>query len=58
MNKGDKVTYQQFQKGIIKSVKSPAQVYVVYQCAGNWDRFEEYTGVLTNMVDLKEGWAN
>ena len=29
-------------------------VFVVYQCDGNWDRYEDYTGCATNMRDLKK----
>ena len=27
-------------------------IFVVYKCAGEWDRFKEYTGVATNPKDL------
>jgi len=28
-------------------------IFVVYKCAGNWDRFQDYTGVATNPKDIK-----
>jgi len=27
-------------------------IFVVYKCAGEWDRFKEYTGVATSPEDL------
>jgi hypothetical protein len=27
-------------------------VFVVYKCAENWDRYEDYTGVATKIEDL------
>ena len=31
-------------------------VRVVYNCAGDWDNFKNYTAALTNLSDLKLGW--
>ena len=31
-------------------------VFVVYNCAGEWDRYEQYTAASTNFRDLKKGW--
>jgi hypothetical protein len=28
-------------------------IYVVYDCAGDWDRFEEYTAAATDPEDLE-----
>ena len=39
------------EKGRIKSYNSKF-VFVVYKCAGEWDRFKEYTGVATNPEHL------
>lgn len=70
---GDKVHYQpahygsdNFENGIIKEIPSFAadeshahfnSVRVVYNCAGDWDNYENYTSALTNIRDLKLGWA-
>jgi len=58
MKKGDKVTYIGENKriGIIKSMKTDTRVYVVYSCNHNWDNYENYTGELTDVDDLQEGW--
>jgi hypothetical protein len=63
---GNKVHYQpehykeinQWENGIIKEIRESNMeaVFVVYNCAGNWDRYEEYTSALTNLRDLKMGW--
>ena len=37
--------------GKIKSYKSKL-IFVVYKCAGEWDRFKEYTGAPTRPEDL------
>ena len=38
-------------KGRIKSWNEKF-IFVVYRCAGNWDDFENYTGVATDPIDL------
>ena len=67
---GDKVYYQpehygedRWENGLIKEIPKFATdtvgyncVRVVYNCAGNWGRFEEHTSALTNLRDLKLGW--
>ena len=62
---GDRVHYQpthyaqsEWENGIIKEIRAERLdgVWVVYNCAGNWDRYQEYTGALTNLRDLKLGW--
>jgi len=55
-----------WENGIIKEVPDFATdpksqvgyncVRVVYNCAGNWGLYEEYTSALTNLRDLKMGW--
>lgn len=61
---GDLVHYQpphygdEFELGIIKEIR-PAitdHVWVVYNCAGNWDKYADYTSAKTNLCDLKLGW--
>lgn len=63
---GDKVYYQpkhyeennEFENGIVKEIPNHTKdsVRVVYNCGGNWDRYEDYTSALTNLSDLKKGW--
>ena len=64
---GQKVHYQpahfceeEWENGIIKEIREGRTdgVWVVYNCAGNWDRFMDYTSALTNLRDLKPGWRN
>ena len=59
---GDKVHYQpehygekKWENGIVKEIRNGG-VWVVYNCAGNWERYWDYTGAKTNMQDLKIGW--
>ncbi len=69
MNKpkvGDKVHYQpkhfegddSFENGIVKETRENVDdaVWVVYNCAGEWDNYRNYTAAKTNLWDLKEGW--
>lgn len=57
---GDKVTYtadySSGEHGVVKSVRSYDYCFVVYNCAGNWDRIDDYTAAKTNIRDLKPGW--
>lgn len=69
---GDKVCYQpehrdsdRFENGIIKEIPSFAadaghahynSVRVVFNCAGNWEDYANYTSALTNLRDLQLGW--
>lgn len=40
------------QKGRIKSWNDKF-VFVVYNCASNWDKFQDYTGCATKPEDLR-----
>ena len=51
--------------GIVKEIPSFASdelhshynsVRIVYNCAGNWEDYANYTSALTNLRDLKLGW--
>ena len=64
---GDKVRYQpshynenEWENGMIKEIRDSNMegVWVVYNCAGNWDRYTDYTSALTNLRDLKLGWIH
>lgn len=68
MKPGDKVTYvasymkdtpKLWEHGIVKRETPDGQGYfVVYNCAGNWDKYWHYTAASTNKRDLKEGWLD
>lgn len=59
---GDKVTYIPGhcmpERGIVKEVREDVAnaVWVVYNCAGNWENYQNYTGCKTNLRDLAPGW--
>jgi hypothetical protein len=60
MKIGQKVTYRSFGKlehGIVKSLSDAEHVFVVYHCAGNWDRYFDYTAARTEIKDLVIGWV-
>jgi hypothetical protein len=40
------------EKGRLKSWNDKF-IFVVYKCAGEWDRFEEFTGQATDPEDLR-----
>lgn len=66
MKPGDKVRYMgnhhrfpNGEPGIIKSVQSTPSgdwLYVVYNCGGDWDNYQNYTGARTHHSQLKPGW--
>jgi len=61
MKPGDKVTFQPLRKteyGIIKSMSGDNHAFVVYHCAGEWERYYDYTAERTRLVDLVPGWIN
>lgn len=39
------------ERGKLKSWNNK-YIFVVYKCAGNWSRFQDYTGIATNPKDL------
>jgi len=65
---GDKVCYQpdhyksedKYENGIVKEVPdwSADSIRVVYNCAGDWNNYKDYTSELTNVRDLTLGWKN
>ena len=65
LKEGDKVHYQpnyypkdKWENGIVKSIPElyKKAVFVVYNCAGEWDNYKNYTAARTNVLDLKKGW--
>lgn len=64
---GQKVCYQpahyeedEWENGMVKEIPDHTNnsVRVVYNCAGEWDKFMDYTSALTNLSDLKLGWKH
>jgi hypothetical protein len=59
---GDKVHYKtkhgEWQNGIVKTIPSHPfiEVFVVYNCAGEWDYYYQYTAQSTRLTDLHKGW--
>ncbi len=61
---GDKVAYvaehisDRIEIGIVKEIPehTTTAVRVVYNCRGNWSKWQNYTSALTNLKDLKIGW--
>lgn len=66
--KGDRLGFEDLEKGMlvcyctdhgtseVGRVKgwNEKYVFVVYQCDGNWDNYENYTGCATNIRDLEK----
>ena len=64
---GDKVTYQpahfpnnRYDEGMVKEIPTHTHdhVRVVYNCNCDWKNFNQYTGALTHVRDLKKGWRD
>ena len=64
---GDKVHYQpeqygkdRWENGRVKVIQegNTESVFVVYNCAIDWENFKDYTAALTNKRDLYMGWRN
>lgn len=65
---GDKVCYQpahykesgRYENGMVKEIPdhTNTSVRVVYNCAGDWDNFKNYTSALTSLDDLTLGWKH
>lgn len=63
---GDSVHYQpdhyketdRWENGVVKVIREDIDdaVWVVYNCAGEWHRFQDYTGCKTSLEDLNLGW--
>lgn len=62
---GDKVTYvpsyehAPYQKGVVKSVHEDGKhCFVVYNCGGDWENYQDYTAAKTANKYLTKGWIN
>ena len=64
---GDKVHFQPddhpsgiWENGIVKRIPEDVidkrGVWVVYDCDNEWERYWDYSGVFTNLRDLRVGW--
>lgn len=60
---GDRVTYVPVhgkpEIGIVKRINehSPGSVFVVYNCDGEWSRYQDFTAASTNVRNLIKGWT-
>ena len=63
MRVGQKVHYipyigceeNHIENGIVKSMNDN-NIFVVFNCNNDWDKFENYTGQSVKLNQLKEGW--
>ena len=57
--KPDYLKLWQARNGLVKSIPEGVndQVFVVYNCAGNWKEFQDYTAARTRAEDLYLGWS-
>lgn len=65
---GDKVHYRPFkgcddsliQNGMVKEIPdfTNDEIRVVFNCAGDWNNFKDYTSQLTRIEDLELGWKH
>lgn len=62
---GDRVHYirdnsDHYENGIVKEIPDHTNnsVRVVYNCAGDWNNFKDYTSSLTRLENLELGWKN
>jgi len=46
----------EFENGVVKSIAPNGGVFVVYNCNGEWHRFEDFTAANTRPEDLYMGW--
>jgi hypothetical protein len=46
------------ENGRIKSIGSDGRASVVYKCASEWDKYQEYTGAVTELNRLSRGWID
>ncbi len=46
----------QYENGIIKTIPDDNRAFVVYNCGGNWNDYENYTAQNTESSQLNDGW--
>ncbi len=49
-------TIDHFENGVVKKIAPNGNVFVVYNCNGEWHRYKEYTAASTKPEDLYMGW--
>lgn len=67
---GDKVHYApgyleaaEYENGIVKEIPNQTnditknKIRVVYNCAGDWENYAQYTAALTDIKDLRIDWV-
>ena len=54
----DNASEEEFENGVVKEIPdySKNSVRVVYNCAGDWPNFMNYTSALTRSENLYLGW--
>jgi hypothetical protein len=63
---GSKVHYQpphykeenKWENGMVKSIAPNGGVFVVYNCGGEWKKFQEFTAANTSPKDLFLNWKH
>jgi hypothetical protein len=64
---GDKVHYvrdnspeDEYENGMVKEIPdhTNTEIRVVYNCAGDWTNFRNYTSALTRLENLRLGWKH
>ena len=66
LKRGDSVHYTpehfrdagQYENGVVKSIAPNGGVFVVYNCNGEWHRYDDYTAANTRPEDLFLGWKH
>ena len=62
---GDKLHYapkyilklnKKYENGIVKELIDDEYIRVVFHCNEDWDNYQNYTGVVTAIRDLYQGW--
>lgn len=43
------------ENGRVKEIGTD-HAFVVFKCAGEWDRYDDFTGQKVDITDLKPGW--
>jgi hypothetical protein len=50
---------EMWENGVVKSLGfEPDKYFVVYNCNGEWHKYQEYTAALTDLNNLRPGWDN
>ena len=56
--KGEKILYDNKEKGIVKTNQTDTSfVFVVFNCGGDWENFENYTAQNTPTNKISKGWS-